>query len=160
MNMYAEGSEQKQLSKPCITKGIRTAIKIKNNLHMSGNDARYKYYRNEISKLTRIRKKLYYHEFFNNNLNNLRKTWEGINGLLNRKKKTYMTINNLKQPHTNTIINLKSRSPNILNQHFTSIGPSLANKLPLFWETLYWIFREKEVTRYFIFLFANNPQRN
>ena len=45
---------------------------------MSGNDARYKYYRNEISKLTRISKKLYYHEFFNNNLNNLKKTREGI----------------------------------------------------------------------------------
>ena len=29
----------KQLSKPWITKGIRTAIKIKNNLYMSGNDA-------------------------------------------------------------------------------------------------------------------------
>lgn len=94
-----------QWSKPWITKGIRTAIKIKNNLYMSGNHARYKYYRNEISKLTWISKKLYYHEFFNNNLNNLKKTWEGINELLSRKKKTYMTINNLKQPHTNTITN-------------------------------------------------------
>ena len=99
---------------------------------MSGNHARYKYYRNEISKLTRISKKLYYHEFFNNNLNNLKKTWEGINGLLSRKKKTYMTINNLKQPYSNTTTNLKSRIPNILNEHFTSIGPSLANKLPPF----------------------------
>ena len=47
----------KKLSKPWITKGIRTAIKIKNNLYMSGNHARYKYYRNEICKLTRISKK-------------------------------------------------------------------------------------------------------
>ena len=51
---------------------------------------------------------------------------EGINGLLRRKKKTYMTINNLKQPHTNTTTNLKSQH---LNDHFTSIGPSLANQL-------------------------------
>ena len=42
----------KQLSKPWITNGIHTAIKIKNNLYMRGNDAQYKYYRNEISKLT------------------------------------------------------------------------------------------------------------
>ena len=49
-----------------------------NNLYMSSNDARYKYYRHEISKLTRISKKLYYHEFFDNSLNNLKKTWEGI----------------------------------------------------------------------------------
>ena len=51
--------EIKQLSKPWITKGILTTIKIKNNLYMSGNHARYKYYGNEISKLTRISKKLY-----------------------------------------------------------------------------------------------------
>ena len=43
-----------------------------------------------------------------------------------------MTINNLKQPHTHIITNLKSRIPNILKEHFTSIGPSLANKLPPF----------------------------
>ena len=96
--------------------------------------ARYTYYRNEISKLTRISEKLYYHESFNNNLNNLKKTRKGINGLLSCKKKSYMTIiiNNLKQPHTNTTTNLKSHIPNILNEHFTSIGPSLANKLPPF----------------------------
>ena len=69
--------------------------------------------------------------FFNNNLNNLKKTWERINGLLSRKEKTYMTINNLKQPHTNTTTNLKSRIPNILNEHFASIGPRLVSKLPL-----------------------------
>ena len=55
---------------------------------MSGNHARYKYYRNQICKLTRISKKVYYHEFFNNNLNNLKKTWEGINGLL----RTYVAL--------------------------------------------------------------------
>ena len=92
---------------------------------MSGNHARYKYYCNEICKLTRISKKLYYHEFFNNNLNNLKKTWEGINGLL-------LLINNLKQPHTNITTNSKSRISNILNEHFTSVGPNLANKLPPF----------------------------
>ena len=68
-----------------------------------------------------------------------------------------MTINNLKQPHTNATTNLKSRIPNILNEPFTSIGPSLANKLPLLRNTEY---LDKEVTRYFIFLYANKPQRN
>ena len=122
----------KQLSKPWITERIRSAIKIKNNLYTSNNHARYKYYRNEICNLTGISKKLYYHQFFNNNLNNLKKTWEGISGLLNRKKKTYTAINNLKQPSTNTTTSLKSRIPNILNKHFVSIGPSLASKLPPF----------------------------
>ena len=59
----------------------------------------------------------------------MQKTWEGINTLLNRKKKTSMKINCLKQPNSNTSINMKSRIPNIMNEHFTGIGPTLANKL-------------------------------
>ena len=47
-----------------------------------------------------------------------------------------MTIKNLKQPHTNTITNLKSRIPNNLNEQFSSIGSSLAKKLPLLTNTL------------------------
>ena len=44
-------------------KAIRTTIKIKSNLYMSGDHARYKDYRNKVSKLTRInKKKLYYPE--------------------------------------------------------------------------------------------------
>ena len=101
-------------------------------VHMSGNCAQYKYYRNKISKLMQISKKLYYHEFFNNNLNNPKKTWGGINGLLRRKKKIYMTIDSLKQPPSDIATNIKSRIPNILNEHFTSIGPDLANKIPPF----------------------------
>ena len=88
---------KKKLSKPRITKSIRTSIRIKNRLYMSGDHAQYKNYRNTISKLTRISKKQYYSLFFSNNLKNVEKTWEGINTLLNRKKKTSMKINCLKQ---------------------------------------------------------------
>ena len=61
---------------------------------MSGSHARYKYYRIEMRKLILISKKLYYLEVVNNNVNNLKKKWEGINVLLSNKKKlTYMTVN-------------------------------------------------------------------
>ena len=60
----------------------------------------------------------------------MQKTWEGINTLLNRKKRTSMKINCLKQPNSNTTTNMKSRIPNIMNEHFTGIGPTLANNLP------------------------------
>ena len=43
-----------------------------------------------------------------------------------------MTINSLKQPHSGITTNIKSRIPSFLNEHFTSIGPDLANKLPPF----------------------------
>ena len=83
---------KKKLSKPWITKGIRTSIRIKNRYYMSGDQAQYKNYQNTNSKLTRINKKQYYSQFFSNNLKNMQKTWEGINTLLNRKKKISMKI--------------------------------------------------------------------
>ena len=121
---------KKKLSKPWITKGIRTSIKIKNRLYMCGDHAQYKHYCNTISKLTRISKRQFYSQFFTNNLKIMQKTWEGINTLLNRKKKTSMEINCLKQPNSNTTVNIKSRISNIMNEHFTGIGPTLANNLP------------------------------
>ena len=95
---------------------------------MSGDDARYKYYRNLICKLTRISRKQYYHKYFNDNLFNMRKTWEGINSLLNRKKKHTKTIETLKNPGSTYTID-KSKISNILNEHFTSVGANLAKEL-------------------------------
>ena len=119
----------KQLSKPWITKGIRASIKIKNQLYMSRDQSRYKHYRNAISNLIRLSKKKYFYEYFNHNVSNMRKTWEGINYLLNRKKKNNITIHNLKQRGSNTTTNDKFAISNILNKHFTSVGPNLAKKL-------------------------------
>ena len=121
---------KKQLSKPWITKGIRTSIKMKNKLYMSGDDAKYKDYRNKISLLTRLSKKQYFSKFLNGNLTNTKRTWEGINDLLNRKKKQSVTINVLKQPNCNSITNIKSRISNIMNEHFANIRQNLAKELP------------------------------
>lgn len=46
------------------------------------------------------------------------------------RKKTSMKIDCLKQPNSNTTTNMKSQIPNIMNEHFTGIGPTLANNLP------------------------------
>ena len=72
----------KQFSKPWITKGIRTSINEKNRLYQIGNQEKYKYYRNKICSLIRLTKKHYYCAFCNNNLSNMKKTWQGINELL------------------------------------------------------------------------------
>ena len=66
---------------------LRKSIRIKNRLMLSGNEYKYKYYSNEILNLTRISKQLYYQKFFENNLRNIRKTWEGINNLIYRKSR-------------------------------------------------------------------------
>ena len=73
----------KQLTKPWISRSIRKSIKIKNALFISGDTEKYKLYKNKLLSLTRLSKKLYYHTYFEENLNNTKKTWEGINQLIN-----------------------------------------------------------------------------
>ena len=120
----------KQLSKPWITKGIRISIKVKNKLYASGDTANYKIYRNKICTLTRLSKQQY-SKFFNDNLTNMKKTWEGINNVLARKLKNTKPITYIKDSNDNdSVTSDPSRIANVLNDHFASVGPKLANKLP------------------------------
>ena len=89
----------KQRTKPWITKGLIKSIKIKNKLFYSGDKDKYKLYRNKILLLTRLSKKLYYHNYFETNLHDMKKTWEGIKNLINCKKKSNKCINALKRPN-------------------------------------------------------------
>ena len=68
----------KQINKPRITSGIRKSIKIKNRLFYSADINKYKLYRNKILTLTRISKKSYYHNYFEQNIKDLKRTWKGI----------------------------------------------------------------------------------
>ena len=70
----------KCFSKAWITTGIRrTSIQTKNKFLSEDNSATYKLYRNKILTLTRLSKKLYFHNYFQSNTNNLKRTWQGIN---------------------------------------------------------------------------------
>ena len=121
----------KQLSKPWISKGLRKSIKIKNNLFYSGDPAKYKLYKNKISSLTRLSKKLYYQAYFSSNLNNMKKTtWEGINTLINKKRKK-RNVTSLQFPNNQRITRNQSEIANTLNHHFASVGPKLANSISL-----------------------------
>ena len=120
----------KSFSKPWITKGIRKSIKMKNKLLDGGNIKLFKIYRNKISTLTRLSKKLYFHSYFQNNTNNLMRTWEGINDLINRKKKNSKVIAAMKRPLNQGISHDPLENANILNRHFASIRSRLASDLP------------------------------
>ena len=74
------------MSKPWITRGLRKSIKIKNSLFYSGYIDKYKYCRNKISVLTHLSKIAHYQKYFEDNITNMKKTWEGINNLINRKR--------------------------------------------------------------------------
>ena len=121
--------KSKQLAKPWVTKGLRKAIKIKNELFYSGDRERYKFYRNKVLLLSRVSKRNYYHPYFESNINNIKKTWEGINILMSRKKKFDKVISSLKRPDHKSITSDPTEIPDILNKHFTSIGHKLASKI-------------------------------
>ena len=128
--------QAKQLTKPWITRGIRASIKIKNKLFASGQEERYKYYRNKICRLTRISKRNYFNNYFNDNLTNMKKMWSGINGLLNRKGKNTKDISALKDGHNgDKTINEPYLIANKLNEHFATVGSNLASKIPLVEQT-------------------------
>ena len=115
----------KQLSKPWMTKGLLKSTKIKNKLFYSGNTDRYKLYRNNILKLTRMSRKNYYTTLFSNNFTNMKKTWEGINNLINcKKKKNRRPIISLKNPNNGRLVHDPAELSNIINNYFASIGPN------------------------------------
>ena len=120
----------KQLSKPWITRGLRKSIKIKNDLFYSGDTATYKLYRNKILSFSRQSKRLYYHSYFSSNLNNMKKTWEGINTLINKHRKT-KTVSSLQLPANQGTTQNQLKIATALNHHFASVGPKLANGIPL-----------------------------
>ena len=69
--------QTKQFAKRANTSGLQKSVKVKNSLFSSGDTAKYKQYRNKISSLTRLGKKLYYQAFFEANLNNMKKNLGG-----------------------------------------------------------------------------------
>ena len=68
--------KRKVLSKPWITTGLMVSVRMnsKNKLYPSGDEVRYKYYRNKISSLIRISKKIYYSDYFEANMSNIKKS--------------------------------------------------------------------------------------
>ena len=64
---------------------------------------------------------------FNDNLTNMKKTWEGINSILARKSNNSKPISYIQDPDdNNSISSSPSRIANILNKHFASVWPKLA----------------------------------
>ena len=63
-------------------------MRMKNKPYASGDEVRYKYYRNKISSLIRITKKNYYSDYFVANSSNIKKkkTWTGIKRAIDKRK--------------------------------------------------------------------------
>ena len=107
-------------TKPWITRGLRNSIKKKTQFLESDDKIKYKLYRNRITSLTRLSKKMYFHSYFQ----------QGINMLISNNKKSRKSITNLKDPSTNKLAYKRNEVANILNKHFATIGQKLSSYIP------------------------------
>ena len=90
----------------------------------------YILYRNSIRSLTRASKKLFYQSSFNQNLSNMKKTWESIRELIGRQKKYCKSISAVGANSSSPLVNDPSKIANNMNFHFATRGHHLAAKLP------------------------------
>ena len=73
---------------------------------------------------------MYFHKYFEENLNNTKKVWEGIDSLVDQMNKAHKVITSLKCPRTKQASYNSSEFPDIMNNYFSSVGYSLASKMP------------------------------
>ena len=101
--------------------------KKKNPLNLFIKNA-YNLFRNRITRELKKAKKAYFKEFFENNLNNMKKTWKGIKDILNLKSKSGSYITQLM--HEGKTITNNGEMANIFNNFFINIGSKLDEDIP------------------------------
>ena len=107
----------------------RDRLKIK---AMKSNDphdwANFKRMRNKVNTEIKAAKELFYNNKFIEANGDPRKTWQIINDLTSRKA----VNSSIREINLNVIsISKSSDLSNAFNDHFSSIGPKLANDIPL-----------------------------
>ena len=125
-----------KLSKP-INNSIPKMIKHRDRLFQEKKDdpsnfyikGTYKLFRNRITGEIKKAKKEYFKQFFEDNLNNMKKTWQGIKTLINLNNNSSNHINQLY--HQGKYINTNLGMANTLNKFFTNIGSELDNEIPI-----------------------------
>ena len=126
----------KHRSKPWITSGIKTSLKIKNNLYKKYIKSRtvyyhqkFKLYRNKINRLIKISKKDYYNKYFMSNKSNMKNIWKGIKQIINSKPRGSSSSPSKILEGENVLTDSKSIA-NAFNNFFANIGNNLATSMP------------------------------
>ena len=128
--------EIKLKHKPWITADINKMIKIKNKLFQrkkrQANNLEikrlYNLFRNRVNRELKKAKKNYYTKYFEENNNNIKKTWEGIRSIINIKS-TKSTISQIKV--NNKIIINQKEIVDTLNNFFVNVGPNTERNIPV-----------------------------
>ena len=123
----------KKIKNPWITKGIMTSIVTRNKLYKKAlkepnckaNREKYKKYRNKLTSLIRLSRKMYYSQKIESNKSNTNSLWQIIKDLIGTKTKdTSNTFINEGKEITDP-----EQISNIFNSYFVNIGPNLASKI-------------------------------
>ena len=122
--------EKKSKTKPWITKGIIKSINRKNKMYKkyvkTKNENIYKEYqklRNKLSHIIRESKKEHYNKYFEDNKQNAKKMWSGINDLTN--KKSDKRNNHIHLQIGDKIISKPKEVGNQFNKYFTGIATKM-----------------------------------
>ena len=101
---------------------------MKANRSNDSNDWRiFKTLRNQVNYEIKQAKESYYKDAQNTNKGNSRETWRFINELRSKRPK----CSSIKEIiHNGTSITNSDELSNAFNDHFSSIGPRLANEIP------------------------------
>ena len=132
--------ELKLMTKPWISKDIlkkckdRDSIlkqisKENNTINKINLRNEYKTLRNEITKNKRDNKKAYYTIYFEKNKNKSSKIWKGIRDLVNLKPAKSSNIKLMNE--NNNLVTNPSIISNIFNDHFSTIGAKIEQKIPV-----------------------------
>ena len=131
--------EEKIKSQSWITKGIKKFISIRDNLYKEMIKEKnvltkvlkhesFKKYRNQIINLLRVSKQTHYNKYFEENKNNCRAIWIGINEVICSKNKKKLNSPASFVDEEKTITNPKNIAEHF-NKFFTEIGTNIQNKI-------------------------------
>ena len=123
------------LIKPWITKGLQVCIAKKNKLYklyIRNRNAyywsKYKLHRNKLKHLLDISKKLYYNEYFKNNVGNMRDMWKGIKQIITVKQSSLHIPSTIDKD--NTSLKDSKLIANAFNNYFSNVGSNISNEIP------------------------------
>ena len=123
-------------NKPWVTADIQKMIRIRNKLFQrkkrqpnnEENRRLYNLFRNRVNNELKKSKKNHYVKFFEDNNNNIKKTWEGIRSIININKSKLPSVSQIKVK--DKIISNPKKVADTLNNFFVNVGPNTENNIP------------------------------
>ena len=88
----------------------------------------YNIFRNRVNRELKKSKKDYYSQYFEENKNNSKKTWEGIRSIININKTKFKCISQLNV--NDKVIDNPKEIAETLNDFFVNIGPNTEKNIP------------------------------